>query len=125
MRVKHRQIAVLLLTLLAVLSVAIVASANDGITQGLVKRWRFDGTLDGASVHSGNPQFVTGVINQAISLNGVNDALALGQGSQYQPANITVSFWIKRTGADWSTGERVAFWAKGDTDWAGMAGFND
>ncbi|NLY11237.1 MAG: LamG domain-containing protein [Firmicutes bacterium] len=123
MRVKHRQIAVLLLTLLAVLSVAIVASANDGITQGLVKRWRFDGTLDGASVHSGNPQFVTGVINQAISLNGVNDALALGQGSQYQPANITVSFWIKRTGADWSTGERVAFWAKGDTDWAGNGWF--
>ena len=112
---KRRLIIVCLMLLM-------VAMATATVQANLVGHWSFDGSLDGATVVSGNPQFVSGAVGQAIQLNGTNDALALGSSSALQPAEITVAFWIKRT-ADMSNKENLAIWSKGDTDWAGNGWF--
>ena len=84
----------------------------------LVATWSFEGELDGdAEVTLGEPTFVDGVKGQALNLDGTS-AIALGSGPQFQPAELTASYWFKRTG-DMTMRESIAIWAKDDMDWAG------
>ncbi|NLY10659.1 MAG: LamG domain-containing protein [Firmicutes bacterium] len=91
-----------------------LATAGDG----LVAEWKFDGVLDNAEIKAGAPEFIEGVRGQAIQLDGASDALVLLGGEELQPASITISYWMMRTG-DMQERESIVIWSKGDTDWAG------
>lgn len=85
------------------------------IESGKVLDLRFDGTLtDSAlgaaiSMQKGTAAYDAGLDGQAFTFNGSN-AIRLGTSAAYQPADLTVSFWYKPTGA--MTGEQVFAWSK-------------
>jgi PKD repeat protein len=54
----------------------------------------------------------TGQIANARNFDGRSNYLSLGTGTTLQPAELTVSFWVKRT-ASWDNTRKYLIWAKG------------
>lgn len=50
---------------------------------------------------------------KALSLNGANTYVDLGNNTELQPDKLTLSFWIKPNG-DWGSGEQVIAWNKNE-----------
>ena len=63
-----------------------------------------------------NAHSVAGKINTALSFDGIDDYIDLGNSVLLQPAAITVSFWVKRT-VSWNNGRQPFFYAKPDGVW--------
>jgi len=115
-------IGVALMTALPVLHAETTAGEMD-VDAGLVGHWTFDEELGNAKTASGAPRLVPGIVGGAVRLDGASDALALGDGQELQPAEMTVAFWMRRLDRDWSHSEQVVFWSKADTDWTGDGWF--
>ena len=71
---------------------------------GLISRWPGDGNTD--DIEGGNngslqngATFATGLVGQAFSLDGVNDYITIPRSTNLQPAQITVTAWIKASSA--------------------------
>ncbi len=75
--------------------------ACGGITEGLVACYPFDGNANDASgngndgTEHGGFSYVTGKIGQAAQFDGINDYVEVPSGNNLNPAQITVSAWIK------------------------------
>ena len=97
-----------------------------GLEEGLVLWYKFNdanGTTVTDSSGSGyngklygTPNWVEGMEGSALSFNGTDNYIEVGDGTALQPSKITVAYWIKRT-ASMNNAERLVFWAKPDTGW--------
>lgn len=119
------------LTLLAAVLVGgalnVVAADEGSLSEGLVAYWPFDNDFESVvpggpsgTTFGGNPQLVPGIIGNAVQFRGFADYLNVGGGAELQPPQLSVSFWIRRTG-NMSGGEYLIFWAKpgsGPSVWA-------
>ena len=76
---------------------------------------KFEGNLEDASGNNisvsspGNVSYAEGISGQALSLDG-KTYLDLGTSEKLQPAELTVSFWLKATKA--LSGEHIIMWNK-------------
>ena len=101
---------------------------------GLVVRYEFDdvnGKIIKDSSDNGHDAAISGDIVSNPYLEGkynkgiqfpntaTNNYISMGASRDYQPANITVAFWAKRTGT--VSGEQIMAWSKGD--WAASGWF--
>lgn len=96
--------ALLLIALLALDAIPTSASAQSPapVPPGLVSWWPGDGDADDiAGSNPGTPQsgatFATGKVDQAFSLDGANDHVAVGNPSVLQLSTGTLEAWIKTT----------------------------
>ena len=80
------------------LAVGIVLSwASSPVSAGIIADWKFEGNVNDATntynaTAFNSPTYATGVIGQAISLNGVNQYASVPSMGTY--ANATVSVWL-------------------------------
>jgi len=88
---------------------------------GLVAWYEFDGDANDSSVNNlhgtemGGPTYVAGQVDQAISLDGIDDYVDCGNNSVFNFTNgVTVAAWIKVTTFDKSW---QAIVTKGDNSW--------
>lgn len=82
-------------TLAVGIALAFLSSPTPG---GIIAAWQFEGNVNDATntynaTAFNSPTYATGVIGQAISLNGSNQYASVGAMGTY--ANATVSVWIK------------------------------
>lgn len=83
---------------------------------------KFEGNLEDASGNNisvsspGNVSYAEGISGQALSLDG-KTYLDLGTSEKLQPAELTVSFWLKATKA--LSGEHIIMWNKPSGAWDG------
>lgn len=108
-----------ILAALTVLLLAATASAQD-CPSGMVSYWKSDegsgitaadsvGTNTGAMY--GGADWATGIVNGALSFNGLNDYVQLPQTFIFhQPTDATLSLWMNRA----EDGHRAIFWTRGD-----------
>ncbi len=91
----------------------------------LVLRYTFDegkGTIitdsspkgNEGELNGGEPNWIEGVNGSALQFNGETNFIDVGNSQELQPSNITVSYWMKRTG---EMGKNNIFWAKPDGGW--------
>ncbi len=66
-----------------------------------------------------------GQIANARSFNGVDNDITMGTSTTLQPADLTFSFWIKRTAASWGSADSPLFWAKPPGSAAGNGWYSD
>ncbi|MBN2160501.1 MAG: DUF2341 domain-containing protein [Spirochaetes bacterium] len=67
---------------------------------------------------------MAGQVAGSLSFDGIDNYISLGTSSSLQPANITVSFWIKRpTGVSWSGSSIMVLYAKPPGGYIDTAGW--
>jgi SAM-dependent methyltransferase len=95
---------------------------------GLIGHWTFDDTLNDSagaangSFSDGSPTYVAGKIENAVTLDGINDHVVLGTSSDFNfgsSADFSIAFWIKTTGTssdvaiisnkDWQYGANLGY----------------
>ncbi|SHI69038.1 Predicted pyrophosphatase or phosphodiesterase, AlkP superfamily [Rubritalea squalenifaciens DSM 18772] len=111
-------------SLCPVLSVNLSAYTGN-IADDLVGYYAFDGDLSDASgsvntnngsVGGGSPSYISGLFGNAVSLDGVDDYVTLGNPADYNfgtSTDFTISFWYK-TGADQASDPVII----GNKNWA-------
>jgi len=68
-----------------------------------------DSTGNGNTGTNSGTNNTTGQMADARNFNGTSDYISLGNSTTLQPANLTVSFWVRRT-TSWSNVQRVLNW---------------
>ncbi|MHC4558251.1 MAG: LamG-like jellyroll fold domain-containing protein [Planctomycetota bacterium] len=83
----------------------VLPSVSDAANPNLVGYWRFDGNLNDSSGNehhgtpSGNPQFVTGVYNEALELDGDDYVTIEGYKGVLGTNAFSISAWVNCTGS--------------------------